>query len=280
MQPYRRHETVSADGTPVVARVQGQGPPLVLVHGAFEDGDSCWEGLLPFLVDRFTCFAVHLRGRGPSGWSPDLSTDRLVEDVVAVVDSVGEPVELLGESGGGRLVLGVAARSRAVAAVAAYEPVVLERLRGSDAVAFEDTIARAGAAAAAGRPAEAVEAFATWLGNDDELTALSGAPETMRPLVANVPVQVQEFAQLSRSAGGGPTDGDSLATITAPVLLLHGARTARRAWFTDGITHVVEHVADARVREVPGAGHFGVALAPGAVADGLTGFLGHRTRVA
>jgi pimeloyl-ACP methyl ester carboxylesterase len=79
----RVHRVVSADGTEISGRVQGQGPPLVLVHGGFGDGEVAWEALLPHLTDRFTCYLPSTRGRGLSGDNPDHSPPRLDEDVTA-----------------------------------------------------------------------------------------------------------------------------------------------------------------------------------------------------
>ena len=101
MAEDRIQRAVSADGTEIAGRVQGQGPPLVLVHGAIGDGDSAWEALLPHLTDRFTCYLPSTRGRGLSGDNPDHSPPRLEEDVTAFVDSIGEPVCLVGWSGSG-----------------------------------------------------------------------------------------------------------------------------------------------------------------------------------
>ena len=50
----------------------------------------------------------------------------------AIVDSVGEPVCLVGWSGSGAWVLGATARSDSVAAVAAYEPFVVSVMREDD----------------------------------------------------------------------------------------------------------------------------------------------------
>ena len=54
---------ISADGTEIVGRVRGQGPPLVLVHGALGDGEVAYEALVPHLADRFTCYTPSTRGR-------------------------------------------------------------------------------------------------------------------------------------------------------------------------------------------------------------------------
>ena len=55
---------ISADGTEIVGRVRGQGPPLVLVHGGWGDGEVAYEALVPHLADRFTCYTPeHTRPR-------------------------------------------------------------------------------------------------------------------------------------------------------------------------------------------------------------------------
>ena len=41
-----------------------------------------------------------MRGRGLSGDHPDLSLGRVVDDMLAYVDSIGEPTGLVGWSGG------------------------------------------------------------------------------------------------------------------------------------------------------------------------------------
>src|SRR6266545_1336367 len=88
----RIHRAVSADGTEIAGRVQGLGPPLILVHGAYGDGEIAWKALLPYLTDRYTCYLPSTRGRGLSSDNPDHSPPRLQEDVTAFVDSIGEPV--------------------------------------------------------------------------------------------------------------------------------------------------------------------------------------------
>lgn len=46
-----------------------------------------------------------------------------------------------------------------------------------------------------------------------------------------------------------------LGTISAPVLVLLGSDT--KPFFTTCARHVVDHVPNARVREIPGAAHAG-----------------------
>ena len=56
----------SSDGTRIGYRRSGQGPPLVLIHGA-TGAHWSFRYLVPAIVDRFTVYAVDRRGRGESG---------------------------------------------------------------------------------------------------------------------------------------------------------------------------------------------------------------------
>jgi hypothetical protein len=137
----RVHRATSPDGTEIVGRVEGQGPPLVLVHGAIADGDSEWARCCRTSpsTSPATCRA---RGAGvSSGHHPDVSREARVADIHAFVESIGEPVTMAGVSGGGMTALGVAARTSAVTALAVYEPVVLEAASDDWLEVFDQTIA-------------------------------------------------------------------------------------------------------------------------------------------
>ena len=164
---------ISADGTEIVGRVGGQGQPLVLVHGGWGDGEVAYEALVPHLADRFTCYTPSTRGRGLSGDNPDHAVHRLVEDVVAFIDTIGEPVCLLGWSGI-EPPLGAAAQSSSVAAVALFEGYVPAVAEPDDLAALGAAIERTGTAAADGRLADAARAFAPYVITGAELGALDG----------------------------------------------------------------------------------------------------------
>ena len=91
-------ETVaSSDGTPMAYERSGEGPPLILVHGTTSD-HSTWELVLPELQRHFTVHAMDRRGRGESGGGGAYDIEREFEDVVALIDSIGGTVNLLGHS--------------------------------------------------------------------------------------------------------------------------------------------------------------------------------------
>lgn len=50
MNENRIHRATSDDGTEIVGTFQGDGPPLVLVHGAMDDGTLQWEPAVPLPV--------------------------------------------------------------------------------------------------------------------------------------------------------------------------------------------------------------------------------------
>jgi pimeloyl-ACP methyl ester carboxylesterase len=270
MSQDRIHRAITEDGVEIAGRVRGEGPPLVFVHGALADGETAWEPLLPFMTDQYTCYLMSLRGRGLSGPGDDLSREHLTADVTAFLDSIGEPVGVVGLSGGALLSLAAAEKTSSVSAVAAYEPPVFEVMSEDVAAAFKGTVQRMGEVAATGRMAEAVRTFLEFVTNQEELRAASEMklPDALAP---NVPVQLEEFPRVLE---GGPsaTDPSALANIAVPVLLMHGTRSEPHPWFIDGVRHVAAHVPNAQVREIAGAGHLGPILEPAAVADELHRF--------
>jgi len=271
MTDERIHRALSADGTEIAGRVRGRGPALVLVHGGIGDGDVAWEALLPHLTDRFTCYLPSTRGRGLSSDNPDHSPARLEEDVTAFVDSIGEPVCLVGWSGSGAWVLGAAVRNGSVAAVVAYEPGVVSLMRNDDLAHMFTTMEQVGMAAADGRLVDAVRAFAAWICTGPEIAALEETDFYER-WAGCVPAALRSAQQDASYEGPRSTDPEALAMVTVPVLLLRGRQTALGTWFADATRHIAQHVSDPHVHELPGAGHFAPLIAPEPIAMELIRF--------
>ena len=82
---------VSPDGTRIAYEVRGEGPALILVHGAGQTRRE-WDtiGYVTPLAERFTVILVDGRGFGDSGKPVQASAyavDRQVEDLLAVADA-------------------------------------------------------------------------------------------------------------------------------------------------------------------------------------------------
>jgi pimeloyl-ACP methyl ester carboxylesterase len=267
----RIHRVVSDDGTEVAGRVQGEGPPLVLIHGGLGDGEQAWDPLLSFLEARFTCYLISTRGRGLSAEpaDDDYSLGRLVEDVVSFAEGIGQPVGLIGHSLGGALALGAAANSAAVSAVAVYEPAVFEAPSEVNPRA-EAKAVRIGEAVAEDRLADAARAMVEGAVTDDEMAAISRA-DVFESWATNVRVALQEAQQAGESQRPTPTDASILTRIDVPVLYLYGSQTPS-TWYIEGARHVASHVADFRQVEVVGAAHLTPHLAPELIAEELIRF--------
>ena len=108
-------------GTPIAYWRSGEGPPLMLVHGTAA-GHGRWAPVLPVFEEHFTVCAVDRRGRGGSGDSDDYAIEREFEDAAAVVDSLGEPTNLLGHSYGALCALEAALLTRNVRSLVLYDP--------------------------------------------------------------------------------------------------------------------------------------------------------------
>ena len=268
MTSQRTHHVTTTDGVTIGGSVHGHGPPLVFSPGGIGDGDLDWQMLLPHLTGRFTCYLPSLRGRGLSGDHPDLRLGRLVDDLVAFVDSIGEAPGLVGWSAGG-MVLAVAAKSDAVHAVAAAEPTMFRLLDDHDRAALGEAVTGMREFAAEGRMTEAARAFLAFAFNDEEI-AVADEVGYFEATGRYVPTLLNQLAQTMQSEGPTPDDPALLGAISAAVLVLHGSDT--RPFLATGARYVAGHVPNATLREIPGAGHAAPLTHPEALAEALTEF--------
>lgn len=95
---------VSKDGTPLYVDVcGGSGPTVFFVHGWTCNG-TIWRYQKAHFCDKYRVVTLDLRGHGRSGMpeSMDYSTDRLAEDLKAVIDAINpEEFAIVGHSLGG-----------------------------------------------------------------------------------------------------------------------------------------------------------------------------------
>jgi pimeloyl-ACP methyl ester carboxylesterase len=270
MNNQRTHYVTTTDSVTIGGTVHGQGPPLVFVHGMLADGDTDWQRLLPHLTGRFTCYLPSYRCRGLSGDHPDLSPGRMADDILAYIDSIEAPTGLVGWSSGAYLALAAAAaQSDAVDAVAPVEPGILSLMDEQEQAAHGGAGARMGELAAEGRLAAAARAFAGWPFNDEDIVVAEdgGYFEAAGRYVPNLLNLLQQWGKYE---GATPDDPAVLGAISAPVLVLHGADT--RPFLAASARYVAEHVHNARVHEIPGAGHAAPLTHPEALAEALAEF--------
>ena len=81
---------VRANGLDVHYTVEGEGPPLVLLHGASSSAVEDWGHQRALFRQSFTCYLVDARGHAGTFWdgADDWSHDVLVEDLGAFADAL------------------------------------------------------------------------------------------------------------------------------------------------------------------------------------------------
>lgn len=261
----RIHRAVSADGTEIVARVEGKGPPVVFVPGFACDGEDLALAA-SHLADDFTCYLMSTRGKGMSATPENLEGARQVQDVLAVAHSIGEPVGLVGHSLGGRLALTAAAYSDQVAAVVAFEPPLPDVLDEEGAAGLQGTIQRMAERLGEGDLTGASTTFFESITDASELDGLREAG-FLEKSGRYVPGELKAIQQ----GGNAPPFEETLRQVEAPILVLAGSESV--SWFQKGVGYVVEHGRDVRKRVLEGRGHFPVFFAPDEVAEEVRPFM-------
>ena len=271
MNKQRTHYVTTTDGVTLGGAVHGHGRPLVFLHGIIGDGDLDWRALLPHLTGKFTCYLPSWRGRGLSGDHADLSFGRMVDDVLAYVDSISEPTGLVGWSAGSDLALVAAgAQPDAVDAVALVGPIMPGLMDEHELAALGDAVARMGALAAAGTLTDAMRAFAAFPFTDKDISVAEDAGyfEATGRYVPNL----LNFQQQAMGYDGPtPDDPAVLSAITGPMVVLHGSDT--KPYDRGAARYVADHIPDARIQEIPGAGHAVPLTHPEVLAEALTEFV-------
>jgi pimeloyl-ACP methyl ester carboxylesterase len=151
-------KVISKDGTAIAFDRSGEGSPIILVVGAFNDR-STGAPLAKLLEAHFTVFTYDRRGRGDSGDTAPYAVDREIEDLEALIVEAGGSASVFGYSSGATLSLKAAAGGLAITKLALYEtPLIVDDSRPRPP---EDLAAQLAELIAAGRRGEAVELFQT-----------------------------------------------------------------------------------------------------------------------
>jgi len=253
------HHVVSADGTPITYTQQGDGPPLLLVHGIVSN-HRMLSGLARRLVTSFTVLTIDRRGRGQSGPIGASGLDAQLDDLLAVADAVGEPCHVFGHSLGAWIALGAAARSSQLLSVTVYEPPpatpLLNTLAGHLEVMVE-----------AGDGEAAIAQLLHGLGANRRLIErLERSP--FWPLMTSLaPTIAPELRMLAAAEL-------DLADVAAPVLLLRGSKTPTMV--RDVSDALAASLATSRLLDLQGQDHFAPAFAPAAFEAPLFELIGER----
>ena len=250
----------SSDRTRIGYHRTGEGPPLVLLHGATGDHTS-FTYLAPLLAESFTVHAVDRRGRGESGDASDYSIEREFEDVASVVDSLERPASVFGHSYGATVALGAALVARNLRKLVLYEPspgfVVVPT---EDVERIEELVARGE------RDDALVETYRIIGLTSKEIEKRRAAPTWPARVAA-----AHTIAREIRAEEAYRVDPDLFRRLAAPVLLLLGEDSPD--WAQEGTEVIRAALPDARVAVLRGQAHIATVTAPELVADEIVRFL-------
>lgn len=256
--------TPSRDGTPIAYRCCGQGPPLLLVHGAGGDA-SRWETVLPLLEPHATVYAMDRRGRGASGDAPAYTLDDEAADVAAVVDAVaattGEPVDVLGHSYGATCALEAALLTTGMRRLVLYEsgvgvatpPGIADRLAGLLDRGLREEVVTTLLRELAGMPPAQVElamSLPSWPGR------VAAAHTVVRELRAHDSYRL---------------DSARFASLRVPTLLLAGSESLPDEAASTAM--LAAALPGARVVTMAGQGHVAMLTGPDLFATEVLAFL-------
>jgi pimeloyl-ACP methyl ester carboxylesterase len=216
----------SADGTDVRAYDEGHGPAVVLLGPGLDEGTRCRK-MAAILAKRFRVIRLHrrqyrldLKADPKLGGSP-CTVAQEVEDALAVVRAVGEPVVIYGHSDGAVVALeALAASPSSFAGAVIYEPaaVIGPPLAGEGG----EVLTQARVALAAGRPGKAIAIFLHGaVGLPRWQAWLAGLFTTLTPRYRRlVPAQLDMLEALDQLG----VRLDTYAQINVPTVLLGGDR--------------------------------------------------------
>lgn len=105
------NKTITVNEREIFYRVEGNGRPVVFVHGFGETGDV-WDNQVPFFKDRIKMIIPDLPGSGKSALTDDMSIEGMAAMINEVVKAELSPAEgnfiMIGHSMGGYITLAYA----------------------------------------------------------------------------------------------------------------------------------------------------------------------------
>lgn len=251
----------------------GDGEPLVLVHGSWNDHHAWQAAIEADIKASFRVVAYDRRGHGRSEAVPGQGTRRQDEDdLAALIEALGmAPAHVAGNSFGAATAVGLAARrpelfksltlhEPPLVALVLDDPAAMSELRpvmGSiDAV--KDLLRE-------GEDAAGAKLFV------EEVALGPGAWETMpEPLRDTFITHAQTWLDEQQDPAWSALDLDALSACTVPVLLSRGSESP--AWFTTVLDRLATALPHAQRHTFDGAGHIPHVTHPQEYARVLTGF--------
>lgn len=244
----------SKDGSRIAYDRLGSGPTVILVGGAlgFRRFGKMQE-LARLLAERCTVINPDRRGRGDSTEVKPYALEREIEDIEALVAAQDGPASLWGWSSGGALALRAAAAGVPVERISVYEvPFIVDPSAKRPTRDYGERLDRL---VAAGDRSGAVRHFMrNAIGIPAPFVALMRLAPMWKDLKATAHTLPYDWAALGRhTMYGAPLDPAEWAGVTAPVLVVTGAKSP--ALLREGSRALADVLPDAELRLLEGVSH-------------------------
>ena len=255
------HIIQSPAGPTISYETYGAGPALLLVHGSFSDQATNWELVKNLLAPHYTVYAVARRGRGKTDATEGHRIEDEFADVAVVIDSIDEPVFLLGHSYGAHVALGAALmRADKIRKLVVYEP-------PNPTIFHQDVLRRMEELASVNDWDQFAEVFfRDMLRVPPEVLNEMRAPQTWTPIIEDARASLGDVRAVMRYS----FDANRFSALKMPVLIQVGSESPRDLYVTDALAAVLP---DARIEELPGQAHEGMTTGPELYAESVLRFL-------
>ncbi len=244
----------SNDGTTIAFEKVGQGPPVVLVDGAFvyRAIDPWAPEFANALADTHTVYTYERRGRGDSGDTAPYSVQREIDDLAAIIKEAGGSAAVMGMSSGAVLALDAAASGVPITELAFYEPPFI--VDDSRPPRPDSYLADVQAMIREGRNGDAVaHAMTKAVGIPEEFVEGMRA-EPFFPAMEAVGHTVAYDGEIMEGLmSGKPLPADRWNTVAVPSLVLCGG--ASEQWVRNAARALGEVLPGSEVRELPEQTH-------------------------
>jgi pimeloyl-ACP methyl ester carboxylesterase len=244
----------SKDGTAIAYDRHGDGPPLIVVGGAFSYRG--WKGfvqLADLLAPRFSVVNYDRRGRGDSGDTDPYAVEREIEDLDALIRQVGGSARVFGMSSGGVLALRAAAAGVPIERAVVYQPPFA--VDSSGHVPPPDLGRRLGELIESGRRSKAVGYFMReGMGAPGPFVSLL---RLARPIWSNLKAVAHtlpyDYAVMGDTVRGAPLATQPWSSVEAPTLVVDGSKSP--AALRKAADELAGVLPDARRRTLEGQSH-------------------------
>ena len=264
--PGKQEKRIQINGAEIEYQISGQGPSIVLVHGAISDRRA-WAPVSKLLAADFRVYAYTQRYYGTGGWLDDGSgfqRQAHINDLITFVESLGTgPVHLVTRSYGGYVgAHAVHRRPELFKSVVHFEPAITDHIKNLPSFEnawkeFLQQMSPVSAALRQGDNSSAALRFIEVVYRMPENSAESTIQTSTLTMIRENGRTVNPFFKMKAI---DPLICDDLKEIDIPHLIVDGENT--HVWFAMATEQMDKCLASSKNITMEGVNHDGIMRKP------------------